>query len=104
MTSIQDGFPKWVKRHLVCHEMLVLLVCVISFLFGLPNISQVSHLASIVHLILKMFCTREKQYLPSRYKKKKDYLKLFFKFKMQDYELLLLYVIMRYETALTIFR
>ncbi|XP_054000868.1 sodium- and chloride-dependent GABA transporter ine-like isoform X1 [Hylaeus anthracinus] len=40
VTSIQDGFPKWVKRHLVCHEMLVLLVCVISFLFGLPNITQ----------------------------------------------------------------
>ncbi|XP_012241910.1 sodium- and chloride-dependent GABA transporter ine isoform X1 [Bombus impatiens] len=40
VTSIQDGFPKWVKRHLLCHEMLVLLVCVISFLFGLPNISQ----------------------------------------------------------------
>ncbi|XP_076677092.1 solute carrier family 6 member inebriated isoform X1 [Andrena cerasifolii] len=40
VTSIQDGFPKWVKRHLVCHEMLVLLICVISFLFGLPNISQ----------------------------------------------------------------
>ncbi|CAK9826613.1 Sodium- and chloride-dependent GABA transporter ine [Anthophora retusa] len=40
VTSIQDGFPKWVKRHLVCHEMLVLLICVISFLFGLPNITQ----------------------------------------------------------------
>lgn len=40
VTSIQDGFPKWVKRHLTCHEMLVLLICVISFLFGLPNISQ----------------------------------------------------------------
>ncbi|CAL7933815.1 unnamed protein product [Xylocopa violacea] len=40
VTSIQDGFPNWVKRHLVCHEMLVLLICVVSFLFGLPNISQ----------------------------------------------------------------
>nr|XP_012137290.1 PREDICTED: sodium- and chloride-dependent GABA transporter ine isoform X2 [Megachile rotundata] len=40
VTSIQDGFPKWVKRHLVCHETLVLLICVISFLFGLPNITQ----------------------------------------------------------------
>ncbi|XP_076235987.1 solute carrier family 6 member inebriated [Calliopsis andreniformis] len=40
VTSIQDGFPKWVKRHLVCHEMLVLLICVISFLCGLPNITQ----------------------------------------------------------------
>ncbi|KAG5330985.1 INE protein, partial [Acromyrmex heyeri] len=40
VTSIQDGFPNWVKRHLLCHEVLVLLICVISFLFGLPNITQ----------------------------------------------------------------
>ncbi|XP_020283660.1 sodium- and chloride-dependent GABA transporter ine isoform X1 [Pseudomyrmex gracilis] len=40
VTSIQDGFPKWVKRHLLCHEVLVLLICVVSFLFGLPNITQ----------------------------------------------------------------
>lgn len=42
VTSIQDGFPKWVKKHLLCHEMLVLLVCIVSFLFGLPNITQVN--------------------------------------------------------------
>ncbi|KAL6254416.1 hypothetical protein P5V15_014464 [Pogonomyrmex californicus] len=40
VTSIQDGFPNWVKRHLFCHEMLVLVICVVSFLFGLPNITQ----------------------------------------------------------------
>ncbi|XP_011707804.1 PREDICTED: sodium- and chloride-dependent GABA transporter ine [Wasmannia auropunctata] len=40
VTSIQDGFPNWVKRHLLCHEVLVLLICVVSFLFGLPNITQ----------------------------------------------------------------
>ncbi|XP_025073170.1 sodium- and chloride-dependent GABA transporter ine-like [Pogonomyrmex barbatus] len=40
VTSIQDGFPNWVKRHLLCHEMLVLVICVVSFLFGLPNITQ----------------------------------------------------------------
>ncbi|XP_033212100.1 sodium- and chloride-dependent GABA transporter ine isoform X2 [Belonocnema kinseyi] len=40
VTSIQDGFPNWVKRHLHCHEMLVLLICVVSFLFGLPNVTQ----------------------------------------------------------------
>lgn len=51
VTSIQDGFPKWVKRHLLCHEMLVLLVCVISFLFGLPNISQVRCFVNNVNLI-----------------------------------------------------
>ncbi|XP_012286549.1 sodium- and chloride-dependent GABA transporter ine isoform X2 [Orussus abietinus] len=40
VTSIQDGFPNWVKKKLLCHEMLVLLICVVSFLFGLPNITQ----------------------------------------------------------------
>ncbi|XP_014473896.1 PREDICTED: sodium- and chloride-dependent GABA transporter ine isoform X2 [Dinoponera quadriceps] len=42
VTSIQDGFPNWVKRHLLCHEILVLLICVVSFLFGLPNITQIT--------------------------------------------------------------
>ncbi|XP_066998089.2 sodium- and chloride-dependent GABA transporter ine [Anabrus simplex] len=40
VTSIQDGFPNWIRRRLVCHEMLVLVVCIISFLFGLPNIME----------------------------------------------------------------
>lgn len=53
VTSIQDGFPKWVKRHLTCHEMLVLLVCVISFLFGLPNISQVKYFFNKMDFILQ---------------------------------------------------
>lgn len=41
VTSIQDGFPNWIKRKLVYHEMLVLIICVISFFFGLPNLIQV---------------------------------------------------------------
>ncbi|KAF7278749.1 hypothetical protein GWI33_008054 [Rhynchophorus ferrugineus] len=41
VTSIQDGFPGWIKKHLMCHEVLVLLICVISFLFGIPNVTQV---------------------------------------------------------------
>lgn len=40
-TSIQDGFPNWIKRLLLCHEMLVLIICTVSFLFGLPNVTQV---------------------------------------------------------------
>lgn len=40
VTSIQDGFPNWIKHKLVYHELLVLIVCVISFFFGLPNIIQ----------------------------------------------------------------
>lgn len=42
VTSIQDGFPNWIKKKLVYHEMLVLIICVVSFFFGLPNIIQVS--------------------------------------------------------------
>lgn len=42
VTSIQDGFPRWIKRHLGYHEIVVLFVCLISFLFGLPNLIQVN--------------------------------------------------------------
>ncbi|PSN54310.1 Sodium- and chloride-dependent GABA transporter ine, partial [Blattella germanica] len=41
VTSIQDGFPKLIKRHLMCHEVLVLIVVMISFFFGLPHITEV---------------------------------------------------------------
>lgn len=44
VTSIQDGFPNWIKKKLVYHELLVLIVCVISFTFGLPNLIQVINL------------------------------------------------------------
>ncbi|XP_044732346.1 sodium- and chloride-dependent GABA transporter ine-like isoform X2 [Chrysoperla carnea] len=40
VTSIQDGFPRWIRKNLVCHEMVVLVICVISFIFGLPNVTQ----------------------------------------------------------------
>ncbi|XP_037052346.1 sodium- and chloride-dependent GABA transporter ine isoform X1 [Bradysia coprophila] len=40
VTSIQDGFPNWIKNKLVYHELLVLMVCVVSFFFGLPNLIQ----------------------------------------------------------------
>lgn len=40
MTSIQDGFPNWIKNKLVYHELLVLIVCCVSFFFGLPNLIQ----------------------------------------------------------------
>uniref|UniRef100_A0A1B6KRM4 Transporter n=1 Tax=Graphocephala atropunctata TaxID=36148 RepID=A0A1B6KRM4_9HEMI len=40
VTSLQDAFPNWIKRNLVCHEILVLVICFISFIFGLPNIFQ----------------------------------------------------------------
>lgn len=40
VTSIQDGFPAMIKKRLLCHEMLVLVVCVVSFLCGLPNVTN----------------------------------------------------------------
>lgn len=42
VTSIQDGFPNWIKKRLMCHEVLVLVICVVSFLCGLPNVTNVS--------------------------------------------------------------
>lgn len=40
VTSIQDGFPDMIRRRLVYHELLVLLVCAVSLVFGLPHIIQ----------------------------------------------------------------
>lgn len=40
VTSIQDGFPNWIRRKLVYHEILVLLICAAAFFFGLPNMIQ----------------------------------------------------------------
>lgn len=40
VTSIQDGFPKWIKSKLVYHELLVLIVVIVSFFFGIPNLIQ----------------------------------------------------------------
>lgn len=40
VTSIQDGFPKWIRSKLVYHELLVLIVVIVSFFFGLPNLIQ----------------------------------------------------------------
>ncbi|RZC34697.1 SNF domain containing protein [Asbolus verrucosus] len=40
VTSIQDGFPTWIKKNLMCHEILVLIICVVSLICGLPNVTQ----------------------------------------------------------------
>lgn len=40
ITSLQDGFPRWIQKYLRRHEVLVLVVCFISFLIGLPNVMQ----------------------------------------------------------------
>ncbi|KAM7353790.1 solute carrier family 6 member inebriated isoform 1-T4 [Cochliomyia hominivorax] len=64
VTSIQDGFPNWIKKHLGYHEIVVLIVCVISFLFGLPNLIQggiyffqlMDHYAASVTIMFLAFC------------------------------------------------
>ncbi|CAH2073969.1 unnamed protein product, partial [Iphiclides podalirius] len=38
VTSIQDGFPDMIRKRLVYHELLVLCVCMVSLIFGIPHI------------------------------------------------------------------
>ena len=42
MTTIQDHFSPQVKKYLKRKEILVVIVCLISFLCGLPNMTQVT--------------------------------------------------------------
>lgn len=55
VTSIQDGFPKWIRKKLVYHELLVLIVCVVSFSFGLPNILEVNNTLYTFFIIFLLF-------------------------------------------------
>jgi SNF family Na+-dependent transporter len=63
VTSIQDGFPNWIKKRLVYHELLVLIVCIVSFFFGLPNLIQsgiyffqlIDHYAASVSIMFLAF-------------------------------------------------
>ena len=40
ITTIKDAYGSWIRRYFKRHEVLVLVVCLISFLFGLPNVMQ----------------------------------------------------------------
>ncbi|CAL4086152.1 unnamed protein product, partial [Meganyctiphanes norvegica] len=40
VTSLKDGFPNWIRKYIKRHEILVLIVCLVSFLLGLPNVTQ----------------------------------------------------------------
>ncbi|KAK4299465.1 hypothetical protein Pmani_028250 [Petrolisthes manimaculis] len=63
ITSMQDAFPGWIQKHLKRHEVLVLIVCFFSFLFGIPNITQggiyffqlIDHYAAAVSLMYLAF-------------------------------------------------
>lgn len=41
ITSLKDGFGDWIDRHIKHHEILVLLVCLLGFAFGIPHIFNV---------------------------------------------------------------
>lgn len=43
ITSLRDGFGDWIDRHIKHHEILVLLVCLLGFAFGIPHIFKVLH-------------------------------------------------------------
>lgn len=42
VTSLKDSFGPAIRRYLKRHELLVLVVCLVTFLCGLPNIFQVA--------------------------------------------------------------
>ena len=41
ITSLKDGFGDWIDRYIKRHEILVLIVCVLGFLCGIPYIFNV---------------------------------------------------------------
>ena len=42
ITTLQDAYGKWIKTYLKRHEVLVLIMCLVSFVLGLPHVMQVS--------------------------------------------------------------
>jgi solute carrier family 6 GABA transporter-like protein 6/8/11/12/13 len=40
LTSLKDGYPGFIERNLKHHDILVLLVCLVSFVVGIPYIFQ----------------------------------------------------------------
>jgi len=40
ITTLEDGYSKWIERYLKRHELLVLIVCVISLALGIPHVMQ----------------------------------------------------------------
>jgi solute carrier family 6 GABA transporter-like protein 6/8/11/12/13 len=43
ITSLKDGFGDWIDKYLKRHEILVLIVCSVSFVVGVPFVFQVNH-------------------------------------------------------------
>ena len=41
ITSLKDGYPGFIEKKLKRHEVLVLLVCLVSFIVGIPYIFEV---------------------------------------------------------------
>ena len=58
VTTVKDAYGRWVRLYLKRHEVLVLIVCSVSFLFGLPNIMEVMTINKVVGLVLRRVCIR----------------------------------------------
>ena len=43
ITSLKDGFGDWIDKNIKKHEILVLIVCIMGFIFGIPHIFNVIH-------------------------------------------------------------
>lgn len=41
VTSMHDAYTQWIKRKFVYHELVVLIVCIVALLLGVPNVLQV---------------------------------------------------------------
>lgn len=41
ITSMKDAYGRWIRKHLKRYEVLVLIVVIVSFICGLPNVMQV---------------------------------------------------------------
>lgn len=41
ITSLTDSYQEWIKKYIRSHEVLVFIICLIAFLFGLPHLTQV---------------------------------------------------------------
>ncbi|XP_037093533.1 sodium- and chloride-dependent GABA transporter ine-like isoform X2 [Pollicipes pollicipes] len=40
ITTLQDAYGKWIKEYLKRHEVLVLMICLVSCVLGLPHVTQ----------------------------------------------------------------
>ena len=66
ITTLKDGFSDWIDRYIKYHEVLVLLVCILGFLFGIPHVFNVSFQKKKMYLLnnVKSVQYKSKQKVP----------------------------------------